>query len=286
MALENIITYYDETHGDYKRVWGTERNLSFHYGFFDAGIRGHDAAAAQANREVARRANVGPGSRVLDAGCGIGGNLIWMAENLKAEAVGINIQPMHIALGRGLAASRGVDHLVTFVQGDYTKMPFPDADFDAVIGVEAICHAEDKRAFVREAARVLRPGGRLIVVDFYLARTPQRRRERRMLDEFLRGWVMPHLAGVREFGEWMQEAGFRHVEFENTTSRVMPDARRMHHFGVLTAPLTRYREWSGRRSPEEALNRRAAITQYPLLRRGVWAHGIWAGEAGPRRASS
>ena len=109
-------------------------------------------------REVDRwldraRRSSGP-LRILDAGCGTGGLLA----NLRTEAwkVGVEISTEGIRLGR----RRGI----RLVRGSVSSLPFADGSFDAVVSIDVLCHSGvEERQAVEEAARLLRPGGLLIV---------------------------------------------------------------------------------------------------------------------------
>ncbi len=96
----------------------------------------------------------GPGTRLLDLGCGTG-LLPAFAHDRGAEVVGLDIAPALLAVA---------DRLVPEVElhvADLQRLPFPDASFDAVTGVNAFQFAADPVAAIAEAARVLKPGGRL-----------------------------------------------------------------------------------------------------------------------------
>src|SRR5947209_2113212 len=95
--LQHVIDYFDETDGDYSRLWGADRHLGLHCGYFDAKARRHDAAVVHMNEVLADQAGVGHESRVLDAGCGIGGSAIWLAERRGANVVGVNVNEKQVA---------------------------------------------------------------------------------------------------------------------------------------------------------------------------------------------
>jgi SAM-dependent methyltransferase len=96
---------------------------------------------------------VTPG-RALDVGCGSGGNTAVLRD-LGWQVTGLEYSPAAAELAR----ARGLD----IVQGDATRLPFPDGSFDLVISTDMWEHIEDHEAVARETARVVRRGGRVLV---------------------------------------------------------------------------------------------------------------------------
>ena len=92
--------------------------------------------------------------RALDVGCGSGGNT-EVLRDLGWDVTGLEYSPTAAELAR----SRGLD----IVQGDATSLPFADASYDLVMSTDMWEHVQDDVAVARESARVLRPGGRLLV---------------------------------------------------------------------------------------------------------------------------
>jgi SAM-dependent methyltransferase len=104
-------------------------------------------------------ANVGHATNLLDVGCGSGLALVLAAER-GAMPAGIDISPGLL----GVARERLPD--ADLREGDMEELPFADETFDAVTGVNAFQFAGDPRRALREAARVMRPDGRLVASLF------------------------------------------------------------------------------------------------------------------------
>lgn len=108
-------------------------------------------------------ADLADGQDVLDVGCGFGGTA-RMAQGRAAVALwGVNVDPCQLAVCRTLGGGR-------WIAADACRLPFPAACFDRVLCVEAAFHFASRDTFLAEAARVLRPGGRLVLSDILLRR--------------------------------------------------------------------------------------------------------------------
>jgi ubiquinone/menaquinone biosynthesis C-methylase UbiE len=101
-------------------------------------------------------------ARILDAGCGTGPMLAFFAE--AGSVVGMDSSRYALSLAR---AGAPAGKAVTFVECDVARMPFPDGHFDAVALFDVLYHraVEDDEDVIRECCRVLRRGGRLMVID-------------------------------------------------------------------------------------------------------------------------
>ena len=103
---------------------------------------------------------------LVDVGCGRGGPGLWVAAQTGASLTGIDIAPSALAAAEERAASLGLAKRATFHLGRFDLLPFDDATVDAVMSVDALPFTPDKAVAIVELARVLRPGGRLVLTTW------------------------------------------------------------------------------------------------------------------------
>ncbi|MDQ2914005.1 MAG: arsenite methyltransferase [Chloroflexota bacterium] len=159
-------------------------------------------------------ADLRPGEYVLDLGSGAGLDVLLSARRVTpgGHTYGVDMTDEMLAVARGNQANAAVTN-ATFLKGTIENIPLPDASVDVVISNCVINLAADKSAVLREAHRVLRPGGRFAVADMVaLAELPTA--VKRSLDQWA-GCVAGTIS-VDEYTDALRGAGFRDVDVEIT----------------------------------------------------------------------
>jgi arsenite methyltransferase len=116
-------------------------------------------------RRLADRLSLTRGQSVLDVAAGRGASALMLAAEFDVTVQGVDASPANCVLAGGAARLAGLADRAAFCAGDAAALPFPDAQFDAVICECAFCTFPDKPAAAAEFARVLRPGGRVGITD-------------------------------------------------------------------------------------------------------------------------
>lgn len=273
-----VIDYFDHTQNDYRLLWGIDRHLGLHCGFFDHLRRCHDDAVLHMNGVLAMVGKVGAGNRVLDAGCGIGGSAIWLAENVGASVVGVNINEKQIQQAQTLVRERRLEERIQLQVADFCDTGLADASFDVVWALESACYAENKPAFLAEAYRLLKPGGRLVVADGFLNREDLSSGERRIVERWQGGWAIPNTSSVAQFKRWLQDAGFHGIRHQDITNHVVPSSRRIYVAAVLFYPLGIMLHALGLRTMIQTRGIASGYYQYHARRRGLGVYVVFRAE--------
>jgi ubiquinone/menaquinone biosynthesis C-methylase UbiE len=180
---------------------------------------GRERAVREMTLDLAR---LETGQAVLDVGCGTGTLTVAAKARVgpAGEVVGIDAAPEMIEVARGKAAQAGVD--VLFKVGLIEDIPFPEAAFDVVLSSLMIHHLPDdlKRRGAAEIGRVLRPGGRLLVVDL----DPPFNRLTQALGTLLHDHATRQ-SEIRKLPAMLEEAGLTDVEVGRTSYQLLSFVR-------------------------------------------------------------
>jgi SAM-dependent methyltransferase len=187
----------------HRAVWGPgvqTRAEAFH--FVD------DRLVAQIDGLAAADARPVSALHVVDLGCGVGGSLTYVATRRPVQATGVTLSPVQARLASARVDALGLHERVRIVEGDYTSLPAGVGPADVAFAIESFVHGPDPAAFFAEAARLLRPGGRLLICDDMRGTTDPD--AARALDRFRRGWHINALVTRSELQALATEAGFAH----------------------------------------------------------------------------
>ncbi|OQR95234.1 sterol 24c-methyltransferase [Achlya hypogyna] len=156
-----VDSFYDLVTDFYEYGWGQ----SFHFA-----NRFRDETFRESIRRVeyflSGKLGLSKGKYALDMGCGIGGPMRNIARFSGAKIKGITINEYQVRVANRNNKQNGLEDQCHVVQGNFMEMPFEDSTFDGVYAIESVCHAPDKKACFTEAARVLKPGGLFVGLDW------------------------------------------------------------------------------------------------------------------------
>jgi demethylmenaquinone methyltransferase/2-methoxy-6-polyprenyl-1,4-benzoquinol methylase len=182
-----------DPHGNTEKAGKVRRMFAAIAGSYDLNNRLHSLGRDRAWRRIAvRAAGVRPGETVVDVACGTGDLTEAFAASPAARVVGVDFTPEMLEVARRKAARlpAAVRAKLEYAEGDAQALAFPDGMADVVSIAFGIRNVTSPARALAEFARLLRPGGRLVILEFDRPRLAPVR----WLNDLYCGWVMPRTA--------------------------------------------------------------------------------------------
>jgi len=275
-SKKDIVRYYDLSEIHYRLHWNMDKSRSLHYGYWDASTKNFHEALLNINKIIAQHAKITKNHHALDAGCGVGGSAIWMAKNIGCKVTGISLSERQITLANASAKKENVDQLVTFLQKDYTATGFDDNTFDVIWAIESVCYVTDKSEFLNEAHRILKPGGRLVVVDIYKKDNIEGK-DAQQMQRLAHGWAIEEHTTKEKFEQQLSETGFRVIDIEDASEAIMRSVKRLYTAYFLgLIPTKIYQLFHPNATELAKRNVDTAYLQYRTLKKKLWKYLIFS----------
>lgn len=267
----DVSAYYEQTQNHYQRWWKLDQGMSLHYGLWYNDTKNFLEALENTNRYMAGQAKISKNAVVLDAGCGVGGAAIFLASNYSARVKGVSLSERQITTARANAVKHAVADQVSFVKADYTKTDFADGSFDYVWACESSSSAADKSQMLAEWYRLLKPEGKLILLDFFKA-SPTPGDVDPLLNKWSELWAMSPLISTEEFSATLERQNFKLLEKTDLTNNITPTIKwlyRSYLYGRLPAVL--YNLFFGAQKYSRN-HYKSGLYQYQAYQQGLWRY--------------
>ncbi|MFE1958241.1 methyltransferase domain-containing protein [Streptomyces sp. NPDC059479] len=216
-------------------------------------VDAHFAACAPQYRAALDAAELRPGRHVLDAGCGTGAFLPWIADAVGPEGrvSAVDLAEENAELAAARMAARGAPCELDVRQGDLLRLPYPDDTFDAVWCANTTQYLSDEELplALRELRRVVRPGGTIAVKDLDAGLITVRPGDRfQFMDFFRKGAEVPgyarQLLRTRDLYRWLGETGMTSVRQHTVL---------IEHFAPMSPAVLRFYALACARVAEQAV---------------------------------
>jgi microcystin synthetase protein McyJ len=215
MLGDDVIDFMNEGYVD------SSKPLWLNLGYWKVARTYPDACVAMVEL-LGTRAGLQPSDGVLDVGVGFAEQDFVLLDRFKVSHItGIDITPVHVDKGRERVARRGLVKQIDIRLGSATAMDFPDASFEKVLALECAFHFDTRDQFMREAFRVLKPGGTIVLADML----PNRSKKPGLTTLFGRKYGYIPVANYydrEEYPRRLAAAGFGDVLVESIREDVFP----------------------------------------------------------------
>ncbi len=234
ISNKDIIRYFDNHQIIYTLFWSRR---ALHCGFWYEDTKSLAEAILNTDKFIVDVLAIDSNDTVLDAGCGVGGTSIYIAETTGAKVAGLTLSDVQLSIARRKASRSPAANQLNFSKQDYTDTIFKENTFSKVFGIESICYAHRKIDFLNEAYRLMIPGGRIAVVDLFLTEEKLTAEEMKIYTDTIEGCAVPNLSTIEQFRKSLEQAGFKSVAFYNMTDHIKKSSHKLYYRALLTYPF-------------------------------------------------
>lgn len=271
---QDVANYYDQTEVHYRRFWKFEEALGLHYGIWSEGIKNLADAVLNTNNLLAKIGDIKSTDMVLDAGCGVGGSAIYLATKIGCKVTGITLSEKQANTATEFAKKRGVSDLVSFHAMNYTATSFADNSFDFVWAIESMQTATDKSDFLKEAKRILKPGGKIVIADCFKSYN-YAFNENKLMQLMFNGWAVSDVLSLQEFTEKAEQVGFKLEKEVDVTKEVYPSVVKFFFaafWGMFGTFL--YNVFVKKASYFSRVHYKTGLSQYAAYKKKLWKYQL------------
>lgn len=226
-----VRNYYDENTNLFLKFSGHHKAQNIHRSLWKDGVENLEDALNFSNSLILNEIEslMTSNIRLADLGCGVGASLFYIYPRLQnpQPALGLTLSPVQAKLANQSAQELNLQNQILFSEGDFTSVPLANESLDVIYSVEAVCHAVDPEKYFREASRLLRKGGKLILVDDYQANRQFSKNESKWLKAYIDGWFVPGVRTIDQIIEFANKSNLNLIKNEELTPylrlRNLPD---------------------------------------------------------------
>ena len=208
-----VARHYDDLDVFYREVWGEH----VHHGLWRGRTDTVETAVVSLAEHVAQAAQIAPDHHVCDVGSGYGATARLLARRFGARVTALTVTPSQKAFADSVEPGATNPR---YLLGNWLENDFSDRTFDVVIAIESTEHMPEARGFFQEAARTLKPGGRLVVCAWLAREQPRPWQIRLLLQPICREGRLAGLGTETEYRRMLESAGFHLERFEDLSGAV------------------------------------------------------------------
>jgi len=204
------VEHYDLLSPYYYSLWGEH----LHHGYWIRGDESKETAQIQLIEHLARLAEIRPGARMLDIGCGFGGSSLFLAKNYGVDATGVTISPVQVEMANRGALENNLTAKFLLMDAEALDFSHP---FDLLWSVESISHYQDPARFFSSAAKFLKPGGTFALTDWFRKEDLSLAERKKFIDPIDKAMFV-ELREMDEYARFLGSAGLHVIHRQVLTA--------------------------------------------------------------------
>lgn len=276
--IKNVADYYNTSTRWYDWFYYDKKSLGLHYGFWENEKNSKEEALTNQYKIINSILQPKKGDLILDAGCGVGGASIWLAERTEAKYVGITLSEEQVKYANKYMQERKVTDRVDIKVGNYLDTKFPNEHFDKIFGIESVCHAYPTPEFLfKEIFRILKPGGKFVISDGVYLRKPANKFEIKISADYCNGFKLLDMMTPSEIIESLKRAGFNNIKMIDKTKEIKKSVDYIDFRSKLVQPL-KFLKYLNLVSQTEEENLLATLNQKKMYEIGLFGYAMFVSE--------
>ncbi|TMU57617.1 SAM-dependent methyltransferase [Flagellimonas algicola] len=218
----DLVEFYNEATADYE-FWSKDFNMHFGYWKpFATNFFRRDTMLNELNNQVLKRLNLKKEKALfVDLGCGMGGTMRYaLQKNNHLTAMGVTLSETQVSEGNKFLKN----HAGVILKENYNHTSFKSNSVDGAIAIESFCHSGHHSNTFKEAYRILKPKGKLVISDAFLKKNVATLdvSSRYCYQQLCDSWSLERLGAVNEVVNQLKNVGFKDVLVEDISMRVAP----------------------------------------------------------------
>lgn len=217
-----MVDFYNEATKDYQ-FWSTDFNM--HFGYFSpfkTNVFRRDSMLNQMNYQVLKRLKLPQGKALLvDLGCGMGGTMRYaLKTHNNLTAFGVTLSDFQVHIGNELLQNSNG----TILKENFNHTSFASNSFDGATAIESFCHSGHSSKSFKEAFRILKPSGKLVIADAFLKTNTDELclGSKYVYQKLCNHWSLERLGSIETVKERLKNEGFSKIKVKNISFRVAP----------------------------------------------------------------
>lgn len=215
-----MIDFYNRATEDYQ-FWSNDYNM--HFGYFiplKTNPFKRDKMLNEMNNQILKKLEITQKkTSLIDLGCGMGGTMRYALNKYKnLSAFGVTLSDFQEKKGNDLLKK----YNGTILKENYNNTPFANKTFNSAIAIESFCHSGHSKNSIKEAYRILKPNGKLVIADAFLKKEPSELYigSKYAYKKLCSHWSLERLETIKNMVEKIKAQGFKNVEVEDASFKV------------------------------------------------------------------
>jgi len=221
---KNVASYFEKSWKLLEKWCYAGETLCIHYAYYDKKASNFKDAVYRMNDIIGELLDLQENKSeiILDAGCGVGGTSIYLGEKYpNVQFIGLTISQGQVEMGKKFIKEKKITN-VKIIQEDYNKTKFPNNYFNSVFAIESTGYSDNIEEFINEMKRILKPDGKLVVLDGFRTEMQINPFLQKIYEKFLfgRGYQKLDLPRLKTYLTLLEKKGFKDIHHKDISKHV------------------------------------------------------------------